>query len=1046
MSFQIIITLLVAVGALAYFIPTAQELRDSFVAGQNYFAARNYTKAIEQYNKVLSTESDLLTADSVRVTLLNGDLTVGVRSASIYQKANAYRTLGLTDSAIATFRVALTRYDSPKLLVLSRYQIYDLFLQKKDYDSAITSARDLIRQHPFDEKVEQAYYDIGWAFRFKQQYDSSSSTFQHLTDSYKQSTYRVRALYQIGQNALDAQQWKSAVNSFAVLVGEYKPESFSRIDFQNMELRANRERQIFDAASNREEDNTNLELVSKSEFKIAEAYEKMDEVDSAAARYQFIISTYSLLPTLIEISYIRWAELMLRVRGIEHAIAVYRKAIDENFQNNIFQARMQYKIARTYQDQKLFERSANEYDFYVKAYNEFADQAEFSLENARFFSVLNYNAAKNFNSVIVSSDSFLINHPGSEFFAKTMILRGNAFLSMQQYSNARECYSVITTNHPSAPEYPHATMQFAKTFYEEKKYTDALREYEKLTVSIGDEQLIGEVQYYYGMSYFFLNNNAAAMVELQKVKQSSQYYPFAFGRIAKIYSSQNRFMEGEQFISGVLKELPDSSHFKPYAHLTYGELLAATGKFEKAVEEMSIVLNDTSVVENARLQARYARGALYQQIKKYSEAIVDLEFCLAQKAFRENFSSSVPSAYEKLALSFLGVGRKKDAVEKITTLLGQVSSKYIRAKYLSALTELYIQLNDYSKVVEYGSQVIHADSADENSRAKAYAALANAYGNLGNLDNVVLILHESADSLTRHPYIKETLWQTAMLMYEGQGHSHAEKLFGVFMEKYPGDPNSETAMYNRSMSLIAIGRIDEGISLKRQYIVQYRNNPRIAQIQYDIAETYYNAERFDLAVQEYARTTKEYPASEYAVTAAYNKAWCFYRMNDTLKMVETFEWFVKSFPNSKEAPDAQFSIGDYYYNIKDYEKAKLAYQLITDNYKSYRRFDEANNLVRELNQINSFQEYAKAMIYFDNQDFRRAIASLEEVIRKYPEADVRFACEANIASAYSELGEKKKALELFNQIITKYTGTSEAQMIVFFAEQHKRWLETEKNQ
>ena len=90
MSFQVIITILIAAASLAYFIPTPQELINSFVSGQNFFAARNYEKAIEQYNKVLAVESDLLTADSVRVTLLNGDLTVGVRSAAIYQKANSY--------------------------------------------------------------------------------------------------------------------------------------------------------------------------------------------------------------------------------------------------------------------------------------------------------------------------------------------------------------------------------------------------------------------------------------------------------------------------------------------------------------------------------------------------------------------------------------------------------------------------------------------------------------------------------------------------------------------------------------------------------------------------------------------------------------------------------------------------------------------------------------------------------------------------------------------------------------------------------------------
>ncbi|MBI2427665.1 MAG: tetratricopeptide repeat protein [Ignavibacteriales bacterium] len=1046
MSFQIIITILVAVGSLAFFIPTPQELRESFVAGQNYFAARNYQKAIEQYDKILETESDLLTADSVRVVLLNGELNVGVRSAAVYQKANSYRTLGMLDSAISVFRTMLDRSDSPKLTVLSRYQIYDLFLQKKEYDSAIVSVRDLIRAHPFDEKVEQALYDLGWAFRFKQEYDSSSIAFRFLADRYKQSPFRVRALYQIGQNDLDAQRWKDAVNAFTYLLSEYKPESFTSSDFENMELRVNRERQIFDAVSNREADNTNLELASKSEFKIAEAYERLNNIDSAVARYQYIIRTYTLLPSLIEISYVRWAELLQKVKGTENAIQVYRRAIDEHFQNKVFQARMQYKIARTYQDQKEFSRSAEEYAFYIKAYAEFADQADFSLENARFFSVLNFSAAKHHEQAIVSADSFLVNHAGSEFTPKALIMRGNAYLSLRHFEEARASYQQVMDEYSSSEEFIHARMQFPRSFYDGKRYEEAISYYRNLEFELQSGNELSEVQYYLGMSYFFLGNLDESIASLKNVESSSQFYPFSFARIVKIFASQSKLDTAEAFIIDVIAQLPDSSEFKPYAHLSYGELLAISGKFEKAIGEMTIVIQDSSVVENARLQARYARGALYQQTKKFNEAIDDLEFCLREQAFRNNFAMTIPTANEKLALSYLGIGKRKEATEKILNLLEGATSKVERVKYLSALTELYVQLNDFPKIIEFGNRVVAADSADDHSRAKAYGALANAYGNANNLEKVVSVLRQAADTLPHHPFIKDLVWQMANLMFDGQAFAFADPLFEKYIERYPADERCETALYNRGISLFGINKVDDAVKLKRQYIAQYPQSIRLPKVQYEIAEIYYNAERFDMATQEYDRTVKMFPSSEFAATAQYNKGWCYYRLGDTLKMVESFERFVQSHPHTPQAPDAQFSIGDYYYNIKEYEKAKQAYRVILDKYPAYVRVEEAKNLVRELDQINSFTEYSKAMTYFDTQDFLRAIPLLEEVLKKYPDADVRYACEANIASAYSELGEKKKALEMFSKIIEKYSGTAEAQMVVFFAEQHKRWLETSKNQ
>lgn len=1046
MSFQIIISVLAAAVSLAYFIPTPQELRDAFVSGQNYFAARNYDKAIEQYDKILQIENDLLTADSVKVSLLNGDLTVGVRSAAIYQKGNAYRIVGNLDSAIATFRQALTRDDSPKLLILSRYQVYDLFLQKKQYDSAITEARNLIKEHPFDEKVEQAYYDIGWAFRFMDQYDSSSAAFQFLADRYRQSPYRVRALYQIGQNAFDSQDWRNALTGFSRLVNEYKPEKFSKTDFENMELRANRERQIFEAASNRESDNSNLELVSKSEFKIAETYEKLNEVDSAIARYQYIIRTYTLIPSLIEISYIRWAELLLRVQGIENAIAVYKRAIDEHFQNKVFQARMQYKIARTYQDQKEYERSAEEYDFYTKAYGEFADAADFILENSRFFALLNYSAAKSYPKIIASSDSFLTYHPLSEYVPKALIMRGNAFLTLKQFDQARQCYQQVIDQHAMTEEAGHAKMQMAKSYYDEKQYGLAEDQFARLAEQISDELDLSEVKYYLGMSKYYLGKNDEAIISLRAIVPTSQFYPFAFARVVKIYSAQNKIADAEKYIVSIIEQLPDSSDFKPYAYLSHGELLATMGKFDEAISSMSHVINNASVVENARLQARYARGALYQQTKNYKEAVIDLEHCLSQQSFRTNFASMIPATNEKLALSYLGLGKKREATEKLVTLLGQATTKIEQNRYLSALTELYVQINDYQKVIEYGTRVVKADSADENSRAKAYAALANAYGNLNKMDDVVSVLREAVDTLSRHPYVKDIYWQTTLLFFDGQAYTQAEKLFSKFIEKYPDDPETEIAFYNRSVCLIGMNKVDDAVQAKRQYIQRYPKNEKVPKVQYEIAEIYYNAERFDMAVQEYDKTARMYPGSEYSITALYNKGWCYYRIGDTLAMVRSFEQFVKTYPNSAQTPDAYFSIGDFYYNAKEYQKAKDSYRIILEKYPTYARNNEAKNLVRELDQINSYQDYAKAMVFFDTQNYARAIPMLQEVLVKYPEADIRSACEANIASAYSELGEKKKALEMFNSIIIKYSSVPEAQMVVFFAEQHKRWIESNKNQ
>lgn len=1043
MSLKTIFVLLLAAGGISYLVPTPQEMRNAFTAGQNFYASKDYHKAIEQYDKILTTESDLLTADSVRVTLLNGELNAGVRTAAIYQKANAYRNIGKNDSAIVLFRLVQTRFDTPRLLVLSQYQVYDIFYQQKEYDSVIASARELVARYPFDEKVEQAYYDIGWAFRFKKEYDSSSAAFRFLAENYKTSILRPRAMYQIGQNDLDAAHWRDALEHFQTLIGEYRLESFSKSEFEKMELRSNKERQIFDAASNRESDNTSLELVSKSEFKVAEAYQRLNMYDSSVQRYRSIIKRYTLLPTLIEISYIKMAELALREKGLEEAIAVYRSAIDENFQNKTLQARMQYKIARTYQDQNAYEKAAEEYAFYVKAYGEFALQADFSVENARFFVVLNRNAAKDYPQVIASSDSFLFNHPESEYTSKALLLRGMAFQSLGRREQARQSYEDLIARFASTAEAYQARMQNAKSYYEEKNYDRAVKYYEALLREDNSKLDVNEASYYLGVCYFALARYDDAARSLDRVAVQSSFYPYAFARLVKTFVAQTKFEEGEKYIAGIIvKAAADTAAYASYAHLAYGDLLSSWGKYERAIDELSMVLKDTTINENARFQALYARGVLYQQTKKYGNAINGLEYCLNQEAFRKNFPGLIAPANEKLALSYVGVGRQKEAVATMKQLLAQAPTTMERIHYLVGLMEVYSQLDEFQRVVECGKEIVGADSADENSRAKAYAALSNAYGNLQNFDQSTAVLYEAAEKLPSNPFIRDVIYQTAMLHHDARDYAGAEGLFAKYLEKYPSADNVEEVLYLRSESLVKSGRTEEGVASLRKFIARYPSSPRSAESQYEIAESYYNTNRFEDAAKEYATTARLYPRSEFAVSSLYNQGWCYYRMTDTLRMVEAFRRLAGAYPDSKEAADAQFTIGDYYYNAQVYDSARIAYQTVVSRYPAYPRVEEAKSLVRELSQINSYREYEVAMRSFDEKDYPTAIARLKEVVRKYPDADISTACEVNIASAYEQMGERDKALNLFEEVIKKYSSVSTAQTIVFFAELHKQWIES----
>ena len=82
------VLLVAAVAWWATKVPTKDELEAAFEAGQKFYASGAYDQALEQYDRIIRTESALLREERVQVTV--GELTVGIREAALFQSGNAY--------------------------------------------------------------------------------------------------------------------------------------------------------------------------------------------------------------------------------------------------------------------------------------------------------------------------------------------------------------------------------------------------------------------------------------------------------------------------------------------------------------------------------------------------------------------------------------------------------------------------------------------------------------------------------------------------------------------------------------------------------------------------------------------------------------------------------------------------------------------------------------------------------------------------------------------------------------------------------------------
>jgi tol-pal system protein YbgF len=133
--------------------------------------------------------------------------------------------------------------------------------------------------------------------------------------------------------------------------------------------------------------------------------------------------------------------------------------------------------------------------------------------------------------------------------------------------------------------------------------------------------------------------------------------------------------------------------------------------------------------------------------------------------------------------------------------------------------------------------------------------------------------------------------------------------------------------------------------------------------------------------QEKLMTTKETPAELKGISTGmgdlYKEAYETLHRGDLEGARRKFEGFLKQYPNTELSDNAQFWIGETYYQKKDFERAIL--------------------------------EYEKAIV-------------------KYPEGDKIPAALFKQALAFQELGDKTNARNLFKRVIEKYPHSEQAEM------------------
>ena len=148
----------------------------------------------------------------------------------------------------------------------------------------------------------------------------------------------------------------------------------------------------------------------------------------------------------------------------------------------------------------------------------------------------------------------------------------------------------------------------------------------------------------------------------------------------------------------------------------------------------------------------------------------------------------------------------------------------------------------------------------------------------------------------------------------------------------------------------------------------------------------------------------------------------------------------RQYPKSEFAARAQFTVGDYHYNNKEYDLALTAYSSLITDYPREPEAAKAQRLVDELNEIEASQAYKIVMDQFEGKQHDLAIEGFKEIIEKYPDTYTQLNAYCNLCLTYEILRQWPEAVENYDNTLKIGSDNIENSDVVNFARLHRDWI------
>ena len=1012
------------------FVTNPEDLGKRFVRAQKLLATGDFAGAQRIYEGVLAVQDGaLMRASAVRVVV--DEHAVGVQAAARYQLANMGRKqaqlwrqeASLADSveadslrglATASLQAAADRFAVLRdeagfeLRETAAYLVVECFFEAEEYAAAAKAGEVLLRLFPKGRYAERTRYTLGWAWFYQEEYEQAVAAFGAYLQDPPAGMRADRARLQMGLALEALERYEEALAVFGELADSYDPAGMDDAEKRAVALAGLREGQ------------SRRSLAAKAWIKCGDVLKALGRYAEALAAYKKVSRDFSQEPQLAEQAWVRQALLAQTAHGVDASLEVYRYAA-EQAERPAFRARMQAGLMSLLFDEGRYEEALAAHRFYLASYGAFVDAAGVSMDEAVFRQAECLRLMGEESAVADSADVWfaealaLYGEVGSYLAAEARFWQGTIHQALGDSAAAVAQFEQVVAGE-AAPELAcRALLEIARLGHEQ---SDAL--YEQILTQCTDEDVRGLAALVLGRRYRQAGSGEQARRVLESIAPTQPQYAYAQLELAQLHVEAGKADEAIELIARQIAQTPN-------AELTaqLGLLYQRQGEHEQALPLLREALPQLEGATAAAAQV--GLGWSLYKTERYEAAWEEWETAWQAGALAGDQQRTLLQAMSACAQTLEDSGR----MERVYRAMVENEATHVEG--LLGLGQWYL---DQGEAAQAAAQVRPLLAHED----RAWLLLGRALVAQDSLAAARTALEEGLARTSAPEKAAEFHFELGSVALGERDYEAAERAFSAVLETAPRRAMRAAALFYLGHSLQARGEKAAAQTAFEELVADYPDQPQAPEAELLIGELYYETAEYERALAWYERVFGSYPDSKDAPEALYGAAWCQLELERIEPMRDLFLRLVRQYPQHERAHQGLMHIGDYYYNGHQFLKASRLYEQVVERFPETAEAVQARQLLAYLADAEADSLYSEGMALYDEGEFVRAIAVLEEVIERYPNTPSEAAARCNIGVSYYQMDNWRLAAIAYEEAVAALEGRKEEWRALEFARSNREMI------